>query len=115
MSTPHDAPIVPFAELAQRRALRRRRIAWIVALAADAIQLGLAPFFGEGIASPLNDALDAVVAIVLIALLGWHLAFLPALVAELIPGVDLVPTWTAAVFLATRGRKPAPPLPPSPR
>ena len=28
---------------------------------------------------------------------------LPSMAAELIPGVDLVPTWTAAVYYATRG------------
>ncbi len=40
----------------------------------------------------------------LIRLLGWHWAFLPSFVVELVPGVDLVLTWTAAVWLATRGR-----------
>jgi hypothetical protein len=34
--------------------------------------------------------------------LGWHWAFLPTLAAELIPGLDLFPTWTAAVFFVTR-------------
>jgi hypothetical protein len=34
-------------------------------------------------------------------LLGWHWAFLPTFAAELIPGLDLVPTWTAAVFYVT--------------
>jgi hypothetical protein len=36
-------------------------------------------------------------------LIGWHWAFLPTFVSELIPLWDLVPTWTAAVFFATRG------------
>jgi hypothetical protein len=44
------------------------------------------------------------VAAVLVALVGWHWAFLPSFVAELVPGLDLVPTWTVAVWLATRGR-----------
>jgi hypothetical protein len=34
-------------------------------------------------------------------MLGWHWAFLPAFAAELIPGVDLFPTWTAAVAYVT--------------
>ena len=38
----------------------------------------------------------------MLALVGWHWAFLPTFLAELIPFFDLVPTWTAAVFLATR-------------
>jgi len=35
-------------------------------LAADVLQIAIAPIFGEGFASPFNDALDLVVAAVLI-------------------------------------------------
>jgi hypothetical protein len=38
----------------------------------------------------------------MIRLLGWHWAFLPSAAAELIPGADLFPTWTAAVWFVTR-------------
>jgi hypothetical protein len=38
-------------------------------------------------------------------LVGWHWAFLPSFVAELVPGLDIFPSWTAAVWFATRGRK----------
>ena len=38
----------------------------------------------------------------MIRLLGWHWAFLPTLAAKLIPGADLFPTWTAAVWFVTR-------------
>jgi len=62
------------------------------------------PAFAEGLLSPINDVLDVVVAAVLIGLLGWHWAFLPSLAAELVPGLDLVPTWTAAVWYVTRER-----------
>ena len=85
----------------------RRRIAWGIALAADALQWVLLPLFWAGAASPVDEALDVVIGIALWRLLGWHWALLPTLVAELIPGVDLVPTWTAAVWLATRETKPA--------
>jgi hypothetical protein len=78
------------------------RWAWIVAIAADAVQWVLWPLMAAGAASPINDVVDVAVGAILIRLLGWHWAFLPAFVAELVPGVDLVPTWTAAVFLATR-------------
>ncbi len=81
-------------------------------MGADLVQLGLFPIFGEGVLSPWNDALDVAVAIVLIRLLGWHWALLPSLVAELVPGLNLVPTWTAAVLYITRGgAEPAPPAP----
>lgn len=83
----------------------RRAAAWSVAMIADAFQIVLFPVFGPGVASPWDDALDLVVGGVLVALLGWHWAFAPAFVAEIVPGVDLVPTWTAAVFLASRARR----------
>jgi len=72
-------------------------------LAADVLQIAIAPIFGEGFASPFNDALDLVVAAVLIRLLGFHWVLLPALAAEVVPGLDLAPTWTAAVLLITGG------------
>jgi hypothetical protein len=93
--------------LPARGSAAARRAAWVVALAADALQIALFPLFGEGFASAANDALDLAVGALLLWLLGWHLALLPALVAELLPAVDLVPTWTAAVFLATRGSRAA--------
>ncbi len=50
------------------------------------------------------------VALVLMRLLGWHWALLPSLVAEMVPGLNLVPTWTAAVLFITRGgAEPGPP------
>ncbi|MGB8129978.1 MAG: hypothetical protein WCG81_09300 [Candidatus Angelobacter sp.] len=36
------------------------------------------------------------------------LSFLPTFAAELVPGLDLFPTWTAAVFFATRQLNSAP-------
>ncbi len=91
----------------------RIRTARIVAIVADVLQLALFPAFAGGMLSPLTDALDTVVAVVLIVLVGWHFAFLPTFVAELLPGVDLIPTWTAAVWFATRsGTRLNPKLPP---
>lgn len=84
---------------------RRVRIAWIVALVADAVQWLAMPLFVPGAASPFDAALEAVVSLVLFRLLGWHPALLPALLGELIPGVDLVPSWTIAVFIVTRGKR----------
>ena len=75
----------------------------VIAVIADAVQIGLMPLFVGGGLSVANDVLDVVVGVVMMALLGWHWAFLPAFVSELVPGFDLVPTWSAAVFFATRG------------
>ena len=79
-----------------------QRLAWAVAIAADALQIAAFPFFVEGGISPADSLLDLIVAFVLIRLLGWHWAFLPTLAAELVPGADLFPTWTAAVWFVTR-------------
>jgi hypothetical protein len=80
----------------------KHRLAWLVAIAADAIQIIALPLFIPGGLSPVDVVLDATAAVVLIELLGWHWAFLPTLAAELVPGFDLFPTWTAAVFYVTR-------------
>ena len=84
--------------------LDRRRI-WLargLALAADFIQIVALPLFGPGLASPLDEVLDLAIGVVMIRLLGWHVAFLPTFVAELIPFVDIFPTWTLAVLFVTR-------------
>jgi hypothetical protein len=101
---------------------RRILAARVLAVVADGLQLGLLPLFVSGALSTVNDVLDVVVALAMFLLVGWHWAFLPAFAAELIPGFDLVPSWTAAVFLATRGAGAPPsggdvpaPQPPVPR
>jgi len=87
---------------------RRILIARGLAVTADVIQIGLAPLFLAGGLSVFDAALDVLMAGILTVLVGWHWAFLPAFVAELVPGFDLVPSWTLAVFLATRGHSRAP-------
>ena len=78
------------------------RKAWFVAIIADAIQIVGFPLFAEGGLSPADTVLDLAVAAILSRLLGWHWAFLPTIAAELVPGLDLFPTWTTAVFFVTR-------------
>src|SRR5437660_3204961 len=75
----------------------RFRAAMILAMVADALQIFGFPLFAEGALSPADGVLDLAVAAVLVNLLGWHWEFLPAFLAELVPGVDLVPFWTMAV------------------
>ena len=98
LPAPSPAPARPPGRV---RRIGTRGLAWTVAASADALQWGLLPLFAPGFASPFNWVLDLVVGGILIKLLGWHWAFLPSFAAELIPGVDLVPTWTMAVFVAT--------------
>jgi hypothetical protein len=80
--------------------------ALVVAIAADGAQVLLGPlgwaFFDE--------IIDVVAAIVLSLLLGFHPLFLPTFVTELIPVVDMLPTWTgcvaAVVVLRRRKQRP---------
>src|SRR5947199_7875361 len=89
----------------------RVKAARMIAIAADVIQLGGFPFFLPGWASPADDVLDVVVGVALTWLVGWHWSFLPGFLIELVPGMDLIPSWTAAVLLATRGQGKVEPQP----
>jgi hypothetical protein len=81
----------------------------VLAVLADGLQLGLLPLFVGGGLSLANDVLDVLVAGAMIALVGWHWAFVPTFLAELVPGLDLVPTWTMAALLVTRSGGSGPP------
>jgi hypothetical protein len=83
----------------------RFRVALVVAILADALQLIFLPLFIEGAESPADDILDCGIGAVLVYLLGWHWEFLPSLFAKLVPGVDLVPFWTMAVANVYRKAK----------
>lgn len=82
----------------------RRYAALAIALAADALQIAFFPLFGLGAIEGFDAIGDVAVAFVLTRLLGWHMSFLPGFLLELMPLVDLAPTWTLAVLIATRGR-----------
>jgi hypothetical protein len=84
----------------------RKRVALAVAALSDLAQWFFFPVLVEGAASPFEIALDACTALVILLIVGfqWRLAI--ALVAELVPGLDMFPTWTAVVLsLPTEARK----------
>lgn len=85
-----------------------RLIALGVAIGLDAAQLALFPLFGEGFASPASDVLDCLAFIFFWRLIGWHIALLPSFIIKIIPVLDLAPTWTIAVLIATRPRQGSP-------
>lgn len=87
---------MPF-DLSLKPTRSRFRIALLVAVVADVVQIVGFPLFAEGAASPLDDILDAVVAVALTGLVGWHWEFTPSLIGKLVPGIDLVPFWSLAV------------------
>ena len=83
-----------------KKALTRSRkgIALAIAGMADLIQVAFLPLFGEGVASPFEDALDFGVAIALLGVLGFRWRLAAAFAIELVPGAALFPSWTAAVL-----------------
>jgi hypothetical protein len=101
LETPvHEPPLSSVPRKATPRVLSRKRrgLAFAIAASSDLIQLIFSPAFAEGAASPFDLALDAVTAVLILLVVGfqWRLAL--ALAAELVPGVDLFPTWTAVVL-----------------
>ena len=105
-TTPTGTRAIAATPSPRQAALPARRI-WAargIAAAADALQVVLFPLFGEGFASPADWVLDGIVALALTKLVGFHWSYLPGTALELVPGMDLAPTWTAAALLAT-GRK----------
>ncbi len=96
-----------------RPALTKQRIwaAFVVAVLTDAIQLGLGPLGWVFV----DEGLDIIAMILISGALGFHMLLLPTFVIELIPGPDMLPTWTgctaAVVMLRKRAQqKPPPPI-----
>jgi hypothetical protein len=82
-----------------------------IALAADALQIALFPLFSGGVPEGADLALETVTGALLCWICGFHTAFLPTVVGEALPMVDLFPSWTLATLFVTRNSAPAPELP----
>jgi hypothetical protein len=95
----------------EKRLLTRRRIilAFAIAAIADIIQFPITVGEATGVFSIPAELADLFVDCVLMAattmLLGFHWMLLPTLFAEVIPGLDLLPTWTACVAYVVWRRK----------
>ena len=76
----------------------RKRVALAIAALSDVAQWFFFPVFSEGAFSPFEIALDALTGLFILLVVGfqWRLAI--ALIAELVPGLDMFPTWTAVVL-----------------
>jgi len=102
---PGDSGVTPGKAEVTISAGLRLRVAFLLAILADALQLAVIPLFVEGAESPATDIVDVAMAAAMFFLLGWHWEFLPSFAAKLIPGVDLVPLWTLAVANVYRKAK----------
>lgn len=91
--------------------LTRKRIilAYAVAVVADLIEFPISgaefSVVGAGTGEFAAFVVDAIVFGVMTKLLGFHWMFLPSFCVEVIPGLDLLPTWVGCVFLVVRQRE----------
>lgn len=87
----------------------RARLAFAIAVVVDAIQLPLQGVSMTGIgtlpAEAIDLAIDAATALIITRLIGFHWVLLPTLAIELIPFIDLAPTWVACVSYVIARRK----------
>lgn len=92
--------------------LSKRRIvaAFTLAVLADGAQLLMGPL---GWVGPVQ-VIDVVLMVLQSWLLGFHPLLLPTFVVEFLPGIDMLPTWTACVALVVSMRRRSPPQPPQP-
>src|SRR5215467_870644 len=79
----------------------RVRMAYIVAVTADVLQLLLGPI-GWAFA---DELLDVIAMILTWRLIGFHPLLLPSFVLELLPIADMLPTWTGCVAIVVALRK----------
>jgi hypothetical protein len=62
------------------------------------LQIGMFPVFSQGALAIPDDVLDLVMAVLLIAILGFRWRMVFAMALELVPGAALFPSWTAVVL-----------------
>ena len=79
----------------------RVRLAYAVAITADALQILLGPF-GWAFA---DEIIDVAAMFLTWRAIGFHPLLLPTFALEFIPLVDMLPTWTACVALVVSLRK----------
>ena len=90
----------------------KRLIALALSLVADALQIFITPLLAVGVGEGIDAALDVIMCLLLTWLRGFHWVYLPAFVAELIPGIDLVPFWTLAVAITWNAEQKHEQIPP---
>jgi hypothetical protein len=86
----------------------RIRMAYTLAIAADALQLLLGPI-GWTFA---DEIIDIAAAVAIARTIGFHPLLLPTFVLEFLPIADLLPTWTGCVALVVMFRRKQEPPPP---
>ncbi len=83
--------------------------AYAIAIVADLVQLPLTAMTATGIlAIPgefVDFMIDCLVMLLTSILLGFHWLLLPSLFIEVVPGLEMFPTWTGCVACVVRMRR----------
>lgn len=83
--------------------------AYAIAIVADLIQLPLTALTATGILAVPGEfadfMIDCLVMLLTSVLLGFHWLLLPSLFIEVVPGLDMLPTWTGCVACVVRMRR----------
>ncbi len=79
----------------------RIAVAMTIACVADLLQIALMPVAWTF----AQSAVDVVAMILAMWVIGFHLLLLPTFIIEFIPGVDMLPTWTACMIAVIALRK----------
>jgi hypothetical protein len=87
----------------------RIRSAYAIAIATDVLQIALGPLGWVG----TDEVLDIAAMILTTRLIGFHPLLLPTFAVELVPFIDMLPTWTACVALVVAMKKKQGPPPSS--
>jgi hypothetical protein len=90
-------PVIPKPPITRGQ----KRLALAVAGTVDLLQIALLPLLGLGYA--LDDALDVLAVFVLMGVCGFKWQFVAAFLLELVPVVDIFPTWTALALTLPTG------------
>jgi len=91
--------------------LTRNRIiaAFAVAVVADLLELPITAAEATVLGAPASELgagfVDIIVFGIMTRLLGFHWIFLPTFVVEVIPGLDMLPTWVGSVCFVVWQRK----------
>lgn len=92
----------------ERISKRRKIVALCIAGCADLVQGALLPLVIPGGFSPVEVAIDIATAAALLVTVGIKARLALAFFTELIPGLDLFPTWIALVLTLPVDEPPSP-------
>jgi hypothetical protein len=91
--------------------INRVKLAFAIAIIADLMEFPVIWLEGFGwdwvvlLGRAIGVVLDACVAFILSKLLGFHWAFVPGFILEVIPTLDIFPSWVACVAFVVWERK----------